>query len=187
MNSQIEITGTAGDVLSGIDSIELQIKKATGANKYWAGASAGWVASSSYTLAVSLTPDTTWWKYTDFSAAFWESNQGYTVNTRAMDNVGNRQGDLQVFPKFLCEFPYLKYLDFWTNQIKEIPEEIEMLKKLRFLSLGFNEIEIVPHSMTQLKKLKRLDLRGNYISSYPDELNTIKHFCIKWQNEDRGY
>ncbi|UCD07526.1 MAG: hypothetical protein JSW41_00930, partial [Candidatus Aenigmatarchaeota archaeon] len=72
------IKGEASDNASGVKFVEVRIKRGT-SPPYWDGNT--WVAVSTFTL----TTGTTSWSYTDIPN--WVDGEGYTVNSRATDDV----------------------------------------------------------------------------------------------------
>ena len=80
LNSLTQITGTANDSASGVQKVEVSIKRNSD-NQYWNGSS--WVADQTWLLAQG----TTSWSYS------WtpDGDGSYTIQSRATDNSNNQE------------------------------------------------------------------------------------------------
>lgn len=82
------------------------------------------------------------------------------------------QGLVCISPSlFLFDFIY--ELNLENNLIKEIPKEIEKMKRLEILNLSGNEIHSLPVELSKLVNLKDLNLSNNFISVIPAELGSL--------------
>lgn len=85
---------------------------------------------------------------------------------------------LHIFPPILCSFSSLIFLDFSNNNIKHIPEDIELLENLYYLNLSNNKIETIPSSFFKLKKLLFLVLHQNKISEIPKQFGNLHDLTL---------
>lgn len=82
------------------------------------------------------------------------------------------QGErLNEIPKSIDQLVQLKDLSFyWTDLVKEIPEEIGVLKKLRSLSIVGTQSKSIPVKALQLPDLEFCTLSDNQLEELPEQL-----------------
>ncbi|KAL3268782.1 hypothetical protein HHI36_007880 [Cryptolaemus montrouzieri] len=66
-------------------------------------------------------------------------------------------------------FKPLTYIDFSSNQLQEIPSEIEMFTTMETANLQDNCLLTLPPAIGNLKRLRKLNLSRNKIKELPDE------------------
>jgi Leucine-rich repeat (LRR) protein len=89
---------------------------------------------------------------------------------------------LKTFPSELIPMlSELEVLDLSSNNIENIPYNIENLSKLKELNLSDNKLTNIPDSILKLKKLKYLNLYNNNLSSYTkmNIRSTLKFIFIR--------
>jgi internalin A len=93
--------------------------------------------------------------------------------------VDLRNCGLEEFPSELFNYPNIVSIDLGNddfveinrrNSIKEIPAEIEKIKRLSILNLENNEIEKVSERISQLRDLTRLNLQGNNLKELSEKI-----------------
>ncbi|TFF97754.1 MAG: leucine-rich repeat domain-containing protein [Promethearchaeota archaeon] len=75
----------------------------------------------------------------------------------------------------------IQRLGLANKNIKNLPENIDVLTELRTLNLAGNRIESLPKSMVNLKNLKELNITENPIKNFPEiieHLNSVKYVWI---------
>ena len=70
----------------------------------------------------------------------------------------------------IFELKNLTILNFYSNNIREIPQEIVKLENLEHLNFSRNEINDIPAELWQLQKLRSLDFGGNNLSSVSPDI-----------------
>jgi Leucine-rich repeat (LRR) protein len=73
----------------------------------------------------------------------------------------------------LAEKDKVTFLSLNNLNLKEIPEEIKVFKRLRGLNLRENNIKEIPEFVLNLKKLTSLDLSGNNIKTIPENIDKL--------------
>lgn len=70
-------------------------------------------------------------------------------------------------------FKPLNYIDFSSNQLQEIPTEIEMFESLETFILQDNSLLSLPSTLGNLKRLRKLNLSRNKLKELPDEFYNL--------------
>jgi len=85
-------------------------------------------------------------------------------------------------------FPNLIELDLSKNRLKEIPAEIQSLKKLKRLILFKNRIEELPPQIGELVDLEELIINQNELTTLPAEIGKLKklRYIDMWSNNIVG-
>ncbi|GLC33992.1 Dynein regulatory complex subunit 7 [Pleodorina starrii] len=81
--------------------------------------------------------------------------------------------DLTDLPDELEEFRYLRILRLKYNQLKRIPGVVYRLQQLMVFDVSGNKISKVDESVGHLTLLKELDVSGNEITTLPDSLASL--------------
>ncbi|GFR42728.1 hypothetical protein Agub_g3646 [Astrephomene gubernaculifera] len=81
--------------------------------------------------------------------------------------------DLTDLPDELEEFRYLRILRLKYNQLKRIPAVVYRLQQLMVFDVSGNKVSKVDEAVGHLSLLKELDVSGNEIISLPDSLATL--------------
>ena len=64
----------------------------------------------------------------------------------------------------------IEALSLMSNNLKEIPGDIQKLKNLQRLRLNNNQLKTLPPEIAFLRKLTWLELWGNPIETFPEEI-----------------
>ncbi|MCP9767028.1 leucine-rich repeat domain-containing protein [Lacihabitans sp. LS3-19] len=75
------------------------------------------------------------------------------------------------------KFKNLELLNFYNNQIDELPESISKLQNLQILDLYHNDLRFLPNSFIELKKLQTLAISNNRLWQLPagfEKLDSLK-------------
>lgn len=85
-------------------------------------------------------------------------------------------------------FPNLVELDLSKNRIKELPADIQLLKKLKRLILFKNKIEELPPQIGELTDLEELIVNQNELTTLPAEIGKLKklRYIDMWSNNIVG-
>ncbi|PNW72944.1 hypothetical protein CHLRE_14g612700v5 [Chlamydomonas reinhardtii] len=81
--------------------------------------------------------------------------------------------DLTDLPDELEEFRYLRILRLKYNQLKRIPAVVYRLPQLMVFDASGNRIQKVDDAIGHLSLLKELDVSGNEITTLPESLSTL--------------
>lgn len=101
------------------------------------------------------------------------------LNKKSLIHLKLNNNQFETLPESVTdESCQLKKLYLQNNQLTNIPENIENLKKLRELNCYNNSIQELPASFTNLKKLVKLSLRKNKFKALPPVLKKLKH--LQW-------
>ena len=76
-------------------------------------------------------------------------------------------------------------LDLSFNQLKCLPEEVGLLKKMKRFNCACNAIEFVPRSIGRLRQLEELKLNGNRLAQLPVEIGYCRRLSKMYLNENR--
>jgi Leucine-rich repeat (LRR) protein len=71
----------------------------------------------------------------------------------------------------------LTILSLAQNQLKKLPENLELLASLEVLELYHNQLNALPESFGALVRLKRLNLDSNQLASLPQSFWTLKNLA----------
>ncbi|MEN7551252.1 leucine-rich repeat domain-containing protein [Rapidithrix thailandica] len=74
---------------------------------------------------------------------------------------------LSAFPKAICSWENLEYIDIQNGNFETIPKEISNLEHLKHLNLSNNGIEKLPEEIGGLKSLQSLGLGSNPLQTLP--------------------
>ncbi|GJQ71783.1 hypothetical protein Trydic_g11476 [Trypoxylus dichotomus] len=72
----------------------------------------------------------------------------------------------------------LNYLDFSSNTLQELPDDIKIFEDLTVLNLQDNNLANLPSGIGNLRKLSKLYLNRNKISTLPDEFYALTELHI---------
>ncbi|EFJ52641.1 hypothetical protein VOLCADRAFT_102618 [Volvox carteri f. nagariensis] len=87
--------------------------------------------------------------------------------------INTRSNDITDLPDELEEFRYLRILRLKYNQLKRIPAVVYRLQQLMVFDVSGNKISKVDEAIGHLTLLKELDVSGNEITTLPDSLATL--------------
>lgn len=104
---------------------------------------------------------------------FKERYEDFIEETKTKVFISN--ADLQEFPSLLLNYPYIKQLSLYYNEIAELPQDIDKLKNLEVLNMGANVLKDLPSSFANLDNLKDLDLYNNDFDVFPEEITKLKN------------
>lgn len=90
--------------------------------------------------------------------------------------------DLGGFPEAnnwqeLARYKNLKRLDFWENNLTELPGSVYSLAKLETLYV-YDELKSISPEIKKLQNLKSLQLEGNRITELADEIGELKQLEV---------
>jgi len=90
----------------------------------------------------------------------------------------NKNLQIGIIPKQICELKYLKELTLTKQKVKEIPDCFIKLQHLKELNLKENKITFVPEKIIQLKNIELVDLRKNPFKNIPNSISNSDRFKI---------
>ncbi|CAF3311779.1 unnamed protein product [Rotaria socialis] len=103
----------------------------------------------------------------------------YTYKTTKCDLSDTITADLSrnrftEFPRVLCSFFSLEYLNLYDNIIKSIPEQIIQIRLLKVLDLSRNQLAYIPPTLCKLSNLEVLIINNNKLVSLPEEIGQLE-------------
>ncbi|XP_069061494.1 leucine-rich repeat-containing protein 63 [Pleurodeles waltl] len=81
--------------------------------------------------------------------------------------------DFQHFPAQIYDLENLEVLKLRNNPIKEIPPDVQRLRKLKYLVMSFCLLSSLPPGLFLLANLEVLDVSYNSISSIPNDISNL--------------
>lgn len=112
-----------------------------------------------------------WGKENQLKQSLFPRNRGNLLNV-IIFKLDNQ--NLENIPDEFCEvLNHVRFLSLLNNRIKEIPQNINLLKNCVFLGLGNNQIKFLPNTLFQLAKLSILCLHGNMLQRIPEEIGNL--------------
>lgn len=102
------------------------------------------------------------------------------ASIKIMD-LGNN--NIKEFDSLMC-LTNLRCLCLENNDIGDIPENINELKRLKILDLSHNKIKRIPASIGELKRLQSLYLSDNMIEELPHTLNDCSNLLLLYINSN---
>lgn len=76
----------------------------------------------------------------------------------------------------------IKWLQFWNQNLTEIPEGIKEFRNLEVLDLMGNRLTHVPDWMISMEKLKRLIVTRNCLEDFPPLPPNLQHLSLSYNN-----
>ncbi|NWH59449.1 LRC18 protein, partial [Geococcyx californianus] len=82
---------------------------------------------------------------------------------------------LEELPRTIGTLQNLFYLNLSNNKltIKNLPDELNLLKNLHILNLGLNHLESIPASLGALKELREIGLFDNALTTIPNSVKNL--------------
>ena len=111
------------------------------------------------TLPVELPDLTTFLYMSQSNLQSISSVHAYFRKLQVLDLSLNKIDELQ--PEILSNLGNIKELNLTRNQLKQLPEEIELMTNLIKLDLSNNLLEELPKSIQNMTNLKDVDMSGN--------------------------
>ncbi len=92
---------------------------------------------------------------------------------KKLENLNVSCCQLQSLPSSVFQLPKLMYIFAFTNQIRQLPEEID-LPKLYAISVENNQLQTLPETLARQPLLNRLSIDNNPLAFLPTAFNTVK-------------
>jgi len=83
------------------------------------------------------------------------------------------------------KFKNLELLNFYNNQIVELPESISKLQNLQILDLYHNDLRFLPNSLVKLKNLQTLAISNNRLWQLPAEFEKLDSLKVLFAHHNK--